>query len=346
MLVSGAIYVLNGSHAAAAVFLIAPVYALVAFIMVVLSGKAVDVSMTSGITVDKNEPAELKIKTENKSRLPVPSCTMKLDCVNVLTGEKKEIPLTYSYGPKGKREGGLKLTSAFCGKQALTVKEAVITDPAGLFQHRREAASEAAVYVMPEIKKIEIPSDYLDSYDMESYTYSQRKKGQDTGEVFGIREYRDGDSPKQIHWKLSAKMDDIMVKIPSFPIENKLLVLLDNSSPFSAEAEPERKSALVELFFSLSYTLLQTNIPHSLGWVDHESGSFVMKRIENEDQMWEAVPDALGAGIGNAGASCVYKYLEEAPEERFTNHFIVSMGEPADAERLEPFGQVRVFRSE
>ena len=52
---------------------------------------------------------------------------------------------------------------------------------------------------MPEISRVVIPEDYLDSYNMESHQYSQYEKGNDTGEVFGIKEYAEGDSLKSIH---------------------------------------------------------------------------------------------------------------------------------------------------
>lgn len=202
-----------------------------------------------------------------------------------------------------------------------------------------------SVYVMPEIRDIDIPSEYLDSYDMESYSYSQHKKGNDTGEVFGIREYADGDSPKQIHWKLSAKLDDIMVKIPSYPIENKLIVLLDNSLPKGAELDAEKRSGLLEYFFSLSASLLKKNITHSLGWCDHTTGSFIVRRIENDSDMWAAVPEALSAGVEESGLTTAYRFLEASAEEHFTNHFIVTAGEAMETERLAEYGEVRIFRS-
>lgn len=346
LILSGAIYVLGGSKAAAAMFIVALFYCVLAAVFVYGSGRKLRVSIKGGRSIDKNKKAELTVDTKSDSIMPVPSARFLLSCENVLTKEKQNIPMAYSFGPKGKNHGGLSVTNVFCGRENVSVRDAVIQDPIGLFSRRQKIEEEAACYVMPQIKEIVIPSEYLDSYDMESYSYSQYKKGNDTGEVFGIREYADGDSPKQIHWKLSAKLDDMMVKIPSFPIENKLVVLLDNSIPEGYQLSPVRRDALVEMLFSLSHSLLKKNITHSLGWCDHETGSFIVRRIENDGDMWSVVPEVLSAGIEESRITTAYRFLEASGEEHFTNHFVVTATGAQETERLQEYGEVRVFMSE
>lgn len=345
LITAGFIYVLNGSKAAAAMFIVAAVYCVLALILVLASGRKLTVEIDGERSVDKGKADNITVKSVSGSSVPIPSCRLDIKCRNVLTKETQDIPIMYSYLPKGKNSGSFTLTGEYCGKEQIKVSEALISDPVGLFSRRQKIDAESAVFVMPEIREIVIPSEYLDSFDMESYTYSQHQKGTDTGEVFGIREYQDGDSPKQIHWKLSAKMDDLMVKIPSFPIENKLVVLLDNSISEKDELDAEKRNRLMELFFSLSYSLLKRNIAHSLGWCDHETGSFIVRKIETDGDMWAAVPEALSAGIEQSHLSTAYRFLEASGDEHFTNHFVVTAGEAVETERLAEYGQVRVFRS-
>ena len=344
-ILAAAAYVLTGSKGAAAMCIVAAIYCALALVMVFVSGKDLKCHITGVRSVDKNAADEITVTLENESKLPVPAAGFTVHSENVLTKEQGSIPLMYSFLPKGKGTETFTVSSPYCGRENISVGEVSISDPAGLFHKVRKLDAESAVYVMPEIKEIEIPADYLDSYDMESYKYSQHKKGSDAGEVFGIREYADGDSPKQIHWKLSAKMDDMMVKIPSFPIENKLIVLLDNSLSEKSELNAEQRNDLMETFFSLSYSLLKKNIPHSLGWCDHETGAFIVRQVSGEGEMWAAVPEALSAGIEQSRLSTAYRFLAASGEEHFTNHFIVTAGEAAEIERLAEYGQVKVFRS-
>ncbi|MBR2547286.1 MAG: DUF58 domain-containing protein [Eubacterium sp.] len=343
LILAGVIYVLHGSKAAAAMFIVAAFYCVLALIMVYVCGKKLEVAVRGESGVNKEQKAEVTVTSSNRSRIPVPACRLDVSCRNILTREQQQISLIHACGPNSEKSSSFSLTSSYCGMEDIKIDEVRISDPAGLFSRSQKADADAKIYVMPEVKEIEIPSEYLDSYDMESYSYSQHIKGTDTGEVFGIREYADGDSPKQIHWKLSAKMDDLMVKIPSYPIENKLAVLLDNSIAVGQDISADKRNDLMELFFSVSLSLLRKNITHSLGWCDHRTGGFILKRIENENDMWAAVPEALSAGIEESRLSTSYRFIGAYGEEHFTNHFIVTATGAVETELLNEYGQVREF---
>ena len=343
LVLAGLIYVMNGSKAAAAMFIVALIYCVLAFAAVMISGRR----LTSKIVIEsggaKNRECRVIVSAESGSKIPVLSCSMDIACENMLTKEKEIMTQELSTGLKGKGSTEFCVMSPYCGTIEISAENAVISDPAGLFSRKQKISAGTELYIMPEISGVGIPEDFLDSYDMESYTYSQYKKGSDPGEVFGIREYQDGDSPKQIHWKLSAKLDDMIVKIPSYPIENKLIILLDNSIPEGTELSAEERS---EYFFSVSHTLIGKNIAHSLGWCDHRSGSFIVRSIESDGDMWAAVPEVLSAGIEQSGMSTAYRFLSASGDEHFTNHFIVTCFEPRDTDMLAEYGEVRTFRKQ
>ena len=60
---------------------------------------------------------------------------------------------------------------------------------------------------------------------MESFRYSGARPGDDPGETFDIREYQEGDSIRQIHWKLTGKLDKMMIRQRSFPVDDTILIL-------------------------------------------------------------------------------------------------------------------------
>lgn len=171
----------------------------------------------------------------------------------------------------------------------------------------------------------------------------QIEPGSDPGEVFGVREYQEGDSLKQIHWKLTAKLGEVTVKIPSFPIENNILVILDNLLDPQAQVPPAQRSALVELMYSMSAALLEKSIPHSIGWYDSREEMFMRRQVRSEEELWASVPDVLGCGFAVSDVSTVIRYLESPEGVNFTNHFLVSAQGERDTERLERYGAVNVF---
>ena len=71
------------------------------------------------------------------------------------------------------------------------------------------------------------------------------KKGSDYSETFQLREYVPGDSIKQIHWKLSEKLDKLVVREASLPVQKSTLVFWDKyaENGFS----PEEADAMAEV---------------------------------------------------------------------------------------------------
>ena len=54
------------------------------------------------------------------------------------------------------------------------------------------------------------------------------RPGDDPSEPFGLREYQ-ADDRLSIHWKLSEKTDALMVRQLGLPVDDTLLLVLDNS---------------------------------------------------------------------------------------------------------------------
>ena len=48
--------------------------------------------------------------------------------------------------------------------------------------------------------------------------------GDDPSEIYQVREYRERDSLKDIHWKLSAREEELMVKERGFPLGCVVLI--------------------------------------------------------------------------------------------------------------------------
>ena len=67
----------------------------------------------------------------------------------------------------------------------------------------------------------------MDETSADSDRFSTYKKGDDPSEIFDIREYADGDKIQRIHWKLSSKTGDLMVKEGSLPLMKEIHIFID-----------------------------------------------------------------------------------------------------------------------
>lgn len=339
------VYLIYGSRAAAEVVIISVIYALLAVIMIRSSGRHISISMKCDGTAEKEQCLKLHIEAVNDSVIPVVRFSMALQAENMLTGEQRQLPIAFSMGIRERVVQELEIEDSRCGVEEMTISGGVITDGIRLVQRNVGTAAVTSTLVLPTVEKLDIPGQLLNSYNMESYVYSQHKKGADPGEVFGIREYAEGDSPKSIHWKLSAKVGDMMVKVPSYPVENNIVVILDNSSPAGRIPDPDQKSRLMDMFFSISFTLLEENTGHTIAWYDVENARFEFKEISDKGELWGVMPQVLRTGFTEGEASTPHRFVEFMEDRIFTNHFLVTAGDDRDIGLLERYGEVKVFRS-
>ena len=111
-----------------------------------------------------------------------------------------------------KSAGITDISADYCGNICVGVESIEICDYLGLFGKKKQFAGVTKVSVMPE----ETIDRYMETdranayYDEENEVYVKSA----SDEVSELREYRDGDSPRNIHWKRSSILaeNDFIVK--------------------------------------------------------------------------------------------------------------------------------------
>ena len=293
-------------------------------------------------TAKKDEAVPIRIKSRKNGKLAIAKCDVELAMENLLTGEVTEMPVRFAVNPVGGSSAGLELTESGCGTIEIKPKSAEVSDPLGRQKRTVETISPKRVLIMPGITELELPDDSLALYNMESYTYSQSRPGSDPSETFGIDEYKGAGSGKAIHWKLTAKTGEVMVRIPSKPEDRKVLVVLDNALPANLALLPVKKCALAEFFLSVSFTLLRKGMEHDIAWAS--SGNFMTKHIANENDLMEAVWEVTSCPITAQDKSTETLLKECTPEEGHTSVFFVTAGSDPDLDSIRGRVSVKVFK--
>ena len=123
--------------------------------------------------------------------------------------------------------------------------------PFGLFHLRRKLADRQEVLVYPRIydlsKKIE---GYSHIYD----EVPRHVKGSGSG-LYGVREYRHGEDAVNISWKLSAKMDRLIVRETELEEKRRICVVFDNALVDDSSAAAEAFERAVSTTASLVWYL-------------------------------------------------------------------------------------------
>lgn len=220
-------------------------------------GLEADWDLEEHIERGKALPWALTLRQEGG--LPFSALTGEIRIANLLTGEAQTIPLSRPL-KKGGCRMDFTLTPAHCGVIELQLERVCLWDGLGLFCRRLSPPTGPRVLVEPVITPVNIR---VDEFWRDSDRYSTTRPGTDPSETFRIREYVPGDPIRQIHWKLSEKVDKPLVRDYGLPLGERVLLTLAE-----APAAPEEVDAALDLLFSLGRALLELGRPATVIWPD------------------------------------------------------------------------------
>lgn len=240
------------------------------------------ISDVSGVR-KKEIPYEIILKKPHK--LPV-SYKTEIYIKNQFTGEvlTKKIRGCF-YGKKQCLQG--KLSCSSCGELEVNLKKSYTYDFLLMFRKKIKGSEKSSFIIFPDFQEIEGTLATMPATDEESNLYSKLQAGNDSSEIFDIREFRDGDSPRRIHWNLSSKTDDYMVKEYGLPLKNSIMILVELDA-----SRGVLQDSILDLLLSLSGFLLEKGVGHGICRYSEENG-LNFYDINQMDELYEALADIL-----------------------------------------------------
>ncbi|SMC54553.1 Protein of unknown function DUF58 [Oscillospiraceae bacterium] len=165
--------------------------------------------------------------------------------------EDKSETIMYTVHDKGTSK--IPLDTSHCGAFSYKITELRIYDIFGFFHmdHKTDNSREIIIKPVPSM-----PHYMPDSNGIRAR--SLRKSNSPGSEIYDIREYNPGDSVKNIHWKISAKKDKLIVKEPLEEYAGHARVLLKLSNDRN-----EMDIHLAEMLFTSEY-FLKKDISHKI----------------------------------------------------------------------------------
>lgn len=115
-------------------------------------------------------------------------------------------------------------------------------DVVGLAFSRAVVAGEEEVLVSPRAHLLEMPSLGQGALGRHLMAMAQRLG---MGEFHSLRDYVDGDEPRTIHWRASAKSEELKVRQHSVEGLRRCVVLLDQQVDFGPEAAEGFERAVI-----------------------------------------------------------------------------------------------------
>jgi|LSQX01.1.fsa_nt_gb hypothetical protein len=276
--------------------------------------------------VSKGDNIPITIRIHNPTIFPVSYACITLSYHNTFASlgksGKQEIYVTID--KRTTTTVSCSLISQYTGNLKVFIQKVRVFDYLKLFSLRKRKPSEIKVAVLPLF--YELTEDYLENssrMQVESDIFSSVRGGDDPSEVSSIREYREGDRPGRIHWKLSIKQNQLMIKEFSDPINSSVVVFADLCIP-KKEDILESIDAILECALSLSYSFLLKGRIHYLTWYDNKICACRRVRIVNERDLYEAVDGILDCDFYKDDVDMVSAYFAEYPNDQYTDLFLLT----------------------
>lgn len=289
---------------------------IVMFISTLIAKKSIDVEFAvKNRTALKKEKFPVQIKVTNRSIFPIGKAEAYIDYSNLFSGETNTFNLLMPIQSRNTQNISFQISSRYCGIIRINCTYINIYDPLRIFRFKVGKNIHTEVVVMPEGYEISGHICSTDKVNEESNTFSEYKAGDDPSEIFDLRGYNQGDKLNRIHWKLSSKRDEFIVKDYSLPVDIPCMLFLNLK--VNSKYKLPLFDTLIETFVSISQFMLENERIHSIVYYNSTAGSFIEKHITNTDSLTEVINEIILSADENA----VY----QPPQDYFAENNDLSM---------------------
>ena len=237
----------------------------------------------------KSKDFPVQLVVTNKSIFPIGKAEAKVEYYNTFSNDISSFDLFLPIQPRNSQRVTFQLNSKFCGTIKIRTLYLNIYDPLRIFKFKAASNVHTEVTIMPEGHDIGGVVHYSDRVNEESDLFSEHRAGDDPSEVFDLREYNAGDKLNRIHWKLSSKKDDFIVKDYSLPIDVPCMLFLDLKCYSENNVALPVIDTLIETFLSISQFLLDNERCHSAVFFNAAQNRFAEYSITSSADLSEVV---------------------------------------------------------
>lgn len=272
------------------VFITVLLFPIVSFLMSLPGILSIHMELTAGaVSVRKGQEAPLRVQIHSRFPLPSGRAQVLLTVCNTLTGETQEEQLFFT-SCRGTQAVGHKVSSPTCGKVVCQLSKGLAWDYLGLIPLPLRLPKPVSVLFYPAPLPVYLTAEAVSMPDGEGDSYSKTKAGDDPSELFGLRDYREGDKQSRIHWKLSQKTGQTLVKELGLPVADHIFFLIEPNG------SGQEDDALLDVFATLSGFLAERGAAHRAGFEDGLGQNLCLMEVTGPEDIRPVLGALLAAG--------------------------------------------------
>ena len=224
----------------------------------------------------KKDEFFVHFRLNNPTWFPLANATIKLSVANPFYQEEGSHYLNMPVRAKKATEVVYPVEMECCGRFVVRAEEIRLMDLSGLMEVTIPVNKEQECVVFPRGEECHREAGQLYMKGV-SEAMESKEKGFDFSEISGIREYIPGDKLQNIHWKLSVKKDELMVKerVSVSAMQLSVLVELANDGEMRLESVLDLADCVTKAFVAF-------NLPFTVYYYSTNKGELVGTYIGSE----------------------------------------------------------------
>lgn len=277
---------------------------------------SLEIKPTHPFTAQADEQkAEFCTTIKNDSIFPVSAVTFEVEFQDMSDEGTIKRKIKTPVAAKEKRNIHTVVTTSHSALIECRIKKVRAYDAFGIIHFKiKNIKDKTKLLITPAIAEESYIQSNRNAYIIDSDKYSETQKGDDSSQVFEVRNYVPGDDIRRIHWRLSSKQDELIVKEYSKPIDEDCIVMLE--SGIGSNDGEKRKSAadgILSVFMRLALELLENEQSFLIYWYSTRAKSMVSFEVKTFDDVAPIIEKFLSESYERKNNITLYMSEEHQP---------------------------------
>lgn len=265
---------------------------------------------------ERGNPFIMNVEIQNESFLMIGKLRVFVEYGAGYQEKKQRIVLSFRNLPVGKTVHHREITISRSGYFEFATRRIAIHDFLGVFYLNRKVHGITDVMILPKINNVPVRlGEGVKHFYGEAEAYDELLEGPDHSEILGVREFKEGDKLQRVHWKISARMDDLMVKEDSLPKSCPIVLFMPGGDV--------SKTGSLDFVASLSFTLMDQKCGHYVSWNSRSRNDLVRIRVNDEESYYIALTLFMQDAAAESGNDRLERYREKYKGEPFLHGILV-----------------------
>ena len=223
----------------------------------------------------KNGATFAQIHIHNKASLSLGHVVCRVEWTHAITKQRKQEKIVLAVGRRSEVTVPVELPKTYCGPIQLELKQLRIYDAFTIFFTKIRTSAKSALSVLPAgfPTMVHIQEQYATA----SWSASALSVPMDGSEIVDYKPYAIGDNVKNIHWKLSSKLDELVLKQTEEYSQEKILVFV---SLQETQCSIEQYDGILEALSAIVQALIKQDKTFELCWVEKDEQCYVIQSEE------------------------------------------------------------------